>query len=463
MSNPPPFTSLPLSPSIQQVVRDVGYETMTPIQALVISPLLEGLDIIGQSRTGSGKTAAFAIPLLQKIEISSRKIQVLVLSPTRELCQQVAREFRSLGRFHKNLQVLTLSGGHPVYLDLRALEHGAQIIVGTPGRLLDHIERKTLDLGGVKTVILDEADRMLDMGFRDAIELILKKTPAQRQTALFSATFPSTIESLSQRYQRKPIRLTVEPSGVESPIEQQFYSVNEHEKPAALLAFLRSRQLESTLVFCNLKISVDELCQNLRQSGHSVDKLHGGLEQIEREKVMAKFRNSSTHVLIATDVAARGLDIAGLDAVVNFDMPREPESYIHRIGRTGRAGATGLSVTFVLPTEHPRLERLWGHIGEDFELKKASSLTANPVAKRPAEASMDTLSISAGRKDKLRPGDILGALTGDAGIKGEAVGKIEILDRMSFVALHRSVSATALSRLQSGKIKGRRFIVQMVH
>ncbi len=441
----------------------MGYHSLTPIQALSIPMLLEGRDLIGQSKTGSGKTAAFAIPFLEKTDTSTRQLQVLVLCPTRELCTQVAREVRKLGRYKKDLQVLILSGGHPVRLQLAPLEHGAQVVVGTPGRILDHLNRKSLDLSTVKTVVLDEADRMLDMGFRESIETILQKTAKERQTALFSATFPSTIENLSRRFQKNPQRVTVETDVAEVPdIEAIGYIVRAEKKPEALLAFLASRPLTSALVFCNLKVRVDEVATVLREAGLSSDRLHGDLEQSERERVMAKFRNRSTRFLVATDVAARGIDVAGLDAVVNYDLPSDPEQYVHRIGRTGRAGAKGLAVSFVTDVESAKLERIQAITGIELTLRHASELKTAPSEKPVAEVPMATISLGGGRKDKLRPGDILGALTGEGGLKGDQVGKIEILDRVAFVAVAQVAVRTALSHFQGGRIKGRRFTAQLV-
>lgn len=426
--------------------------------------LLDGRDLIGQSKTGSGKTAAFAIPFLEKTDTSTRQLQVLVLCPTRELCTQVAREVRKLGRYKKDLQVLILSGGHPVRLQLAPLEHGAQIVVGTPGRILDHLNRKSLDLSTVKTVVLDEADRMLDMGFRDSIETILQKTAKDRQTALFSATFPGTIENLSRRFQKNPERVTVEAPEAEIPdIEAIGYLVRAEKKPEALLAFLQSRPLTSALVFCNLKVRVDEVATVLREAGLSSDRLHGDLEQGDRERVMAKFRNRTTRFLVATDVAARGIDVQGLDAVVNYDLPSDPEQYVHRIGRTGRAGAKGLAVSFVTDVESPKLERIQAVTGIELTLRHSSELKGLPPPEKKAPTvSMATISLGGGRKDKLRPGDILGSLTGEGGLKGDQIGKIEILDRVSFVAVASEAARTALTHFQGGRIKGRRFTAQLV-
>jgi ATP-dependent RNA helicase DbpA len=460
--HPTKFEALKINADLQQVLKDLGYTQPTPIQALTLPILLEGRDVIGQSMTGSGKTAAFAIPLLEKIDTSTRETQALVLCPTRELCLQVANEIRRLGRYKKNVQALTLYGGHPTYLEIKPLKHGAQIIVGTPGRILDHLRRKTLDLSKIKIVVLDEADRMLDMGFRENIESILKTTPSERQTALFSATFPITIEALSKKYQRTPEKVVVETPASELPeIEQCIYRVDQEQKIDLLLSLLKSRPLDSVLIFCNLKVRIDEVLTALKKAGHSADALHGDLEQSARERVMAKFRNSSTKILVATDVAARGIDITGLDAVINFDMPADPSQYIHRIGRTGRAGAKGLALSLVTHKEDAKIERVNEATGASLSVQKPRSQASE--SKVPQKAKMDTLSIAGGRKEKLRKGDILGALTGEMGIKGEDVGTIEILDHSSFVAISKNASRTAFERLKQGRIKGRRFVVQWVN
>lgn len=456
------FEALKLSPALKVVIAQIGYTELTPVQERCIPLLLQGKDVTGQAKTGSGKTAAFAIGLLERIEIKSRTIQALVLCPTRELVTQVAEQIRKLGRYLPNLQVRTIFGGRPARFEVKSLEHGVHIIVGTPGRVIDHLGRGTLDFSNVQNVVLDEADQMLDMGFREKIEEILDKTPKTRQTALFSATFPPTIVALSRRYQKSPVHVVVEtPASNRPEIEQLVFRCSQEAKPDAVVKFLSTRPLESVLIFCNFKVSVDELATKLSAKGLSADRLHGDLDQHERDRVMAKFRNQSARILIATDVAGRGLDIAGLDAVINFDMPAEPEQYIHRIGRTGRAGLKGLAVTFVTDAEGPKLQRLQEATGVQLEIKPASSLVPSKGI-TAAKASMTTLSILGGRKNKLRPGDILGAITGDAGVPGDHVGKIEIQDRVSFVAIASPSAKTAYNYFQQGKIKGRRFQVEWV-
>ena len=455
------FESLGLSQGLLQAVRELGFSQPTPIQALAIPPLLQGRDLIGQSRTGSGKTAAFAIPCLEKVSTEKRELQLLVLCPTRELCTQVAGDIRKLGRFRKNLQVLGIFGGHPIWTQKRSLEHGAHVIVGTPGRLMDHIERKTIDLSFVRYVVLDEADRMLDMGFREKIESILATTAKSRQTILFSATFPPTIQGLSKRFQKDPEFIRVEEEGKAAPdIEQLGYVVRAEDRFPALLSVLYERRPESAIVFCNTKVAADELARELGKAGISAEAIHGDLEQWDRDRVMAKFRNHSILLLVATDVAARGLDISGLDAVINYELPAYEENYVHRIGRTGRAGKKGLAISFRTEKEAYKLQKIETYLGTTICELAPPSLKRGSTA---YAASVETLYIGAGRKEKIRPTDILGALTGEAGgLKGEYVGKIEILDRGSYVAISRGHSRIALQRLRNGTIKGRRFQVELV-
>ncbi|MGZ3708541.1 MAG: ATP-dependent RNA helicase DbpA, partial [Bdellovibrionota bacterium] len=406
------FSTLSLSPALLEVVRELGFTEMTPVQAQSIPLLLAGKDVIGQSKTGSGKTAAFTLPILEKIDLRTRRVQALILCPTRELCTQVAREMRKLGRRHPGLQVLILSGGQPMYPQLTALEKGVHIVVGTPGRVLDHLNRKKLDLSSVTTLVLDEADRMLDMGFEEDMEKILATVPASRQTVFFSATFPRTIEALSRKYQRAARRVTIEDTAQnEIQIRQQFYEVEHEAKLQALVWILQQNQPESAIIFCNQKATVIELTRAVTRLGVSAGELHGDLEQNERDRVMAKFRNRSTTVLVATDVAARGIDIENLDAVLNFDLPSQSEVYVHRIGRTGRAGKKGLAISLVTPRERSKIEMLEKLTGRPVERKTvaAASQLESVMEKKilNQDAAMQTLYISGGRKDKMRPGDIL--------------------------------------------------------
>ncbi len=459
------FDALTLSPALLSVVKELGYERPRPIQASSIPPLLAGKDLIGQSKTGSGKTAAFGLPLLQRLDPARRELSALVVCPTRELSAQVARELRKLGRKLPGLSVAVLSGGEPLRDQKNALEQGAQVVVGTPGRLLDHLQRKTLKLHRVSLVVLDEADRMLEMGFEQDVRKLLKALPPEHQTALFSATFPESILALSAKYQREPVRVTVaEESEAGAGIEQLVVHVAPAQKLEALRWVFQRYPHESALVFANLKATVAEVEAGLLASGVSVASLHGDLEQYDRDRVMAKFRNGSTRVLVATDVAARGIDLSALDLVVNFELPSQPEVYVHRIGRTGRSGRSGTAVALCAREEQPKLEAI-----EAFQRSTLSPIARDksavrektPLAER--EAKMETLRLSGGRKDKLRPGDILGALTGEAGgLAGTDIGKIEIHERFAYVAVAKQVSQRALSSLNAGRIKGLRIKAELV-
>ncbi len=439
---------------------EIGFTELTPIQAEAIPVLLGGKDLIGQSRTGSGKTLAFGLPILNQLEITRRKVQALVLCPTRELAVQVTRELRRLGRRFPGLNVAGLVGGQPVQSQLGGLRMGAHIVVGTPGRVLDHLKRGSLDLRECRQVVLDEADRMLDMGFQEQMEELLAEVPPDRQTVLFSATFPDSIESISAAYQRDPVRVTIE-GEQKAQIEQHLYTLAEEDKLNALLWAIQTYQPEQAIVFCNLKATVVELAACLVDAGVSAAALQGDLEQSERDRVMAQFRNSSLRLLVATDVAARGIDVADLALVVNFDLPK-PDIYLHRVGRTGRAGKSGVAISFALPGETYKVKELQA-VSTIEKRSPPATEELDAVSAPAAPAKMTTLFIGGGRKDKLRPGDILGALTGDAGgFSGADIGKIEIHDRFSYVAISSRVAEPAMHRLREGKIKGRKFRVELV-
>jgi ATP-independent RNA helicase DbpA len=456
------FGSLPLSPALLEVVQELGFTSLTPIQRESIPALLAGHDLIGQSKTGSGKTAAFTLPILQQLTLVPRALQAIVLCPTRELCTQVAREMRKLGRKHAGLQVAILSGGQPISIQRDALLSGAHIAVGTPGRVLDLLKRGDLKLAGVTMAVLDEADRMLEMGFAEDMESILGALPKKRQTVLFSATFPRTIEALSRSYQRDPVRVTIDDEASSNDIRQLAYLVTAEDKPKAVEAVLKAHAFESALLFCNHKAVVDELVQTLTKAGMSAERLHGDLEQRDRDRVMAKFRNRSIRILVATDVAARGLDVDDLDLVINVDLPVQIETYVHRIGRTGRAGKKGVAVSLFTSREQERLESIEKSTGVSIERSSLGAAKTPAASAKPAaqNADMVTLFIAGGRKDKVRPGDILGALTGEAGgFAGTDIGKIEIHDHFAYVAVAKHVAKAAVDSLSKGRIKGRRFKV----
>ncbi|MHC4847235.1 MAG: ATP-dependent RNA helicase DbpA [Planctomycetota bacterium] len=459
---PSGFASLALSPSLLAVVAELGYTEMTPIQAQGIPLLLDGEDIVGQAKTGSGKTAAFSLPILQKLDLDKRVLQAVVLCPTRELCAQVAREIRKLGRKHAGLHVLVISGGQPMRAQLAALEKGVHVVVGTPGRVLDHLGRRTLDLRQVSMAVLDEADRMLDMGFAEEMEKILAALPKARQTAFFSATFPGTIEEMSRTHQRDALRVTIDEPEEEIPqIRQLVLAAEPDEKLRALYRVLAEHPHDSALIFCHLKATVGELTNTLAEAGASAACLHGDLEQVDRDRVMAMFRNRSVRLLVATDVAARGIDVADLDLVINYDLPAKPDIYIHRIGRTGRAGKLGLAVSLATRRDDRKIAAIEERIGAPLERMTAGGADLTRQVARAAE--MGTIHIAGGRKDKVRPGDILGALTGEAGgLRGEQIGKIEIHDRRAYVAVARDVCRKAVDSLNNGRIKGRKFRASLV-
>lgn len=461
------FAAIGLSAKLFETTQELGYEKLTPIQAQSLPVILKGLDIVGQSKTGSGKTASFSLPILEKIDLDTPRLQALIMCPTRELSSQVAREIRRLGRRLPGLQVLVVSGGQPKYPQRMALKKGVHIVVGTPGRILDHLQGRSLDLRQVSTVVLDEADRMLDMGFEEDMELILGSLPKKRQMLFFSATFSDSIRKMSEKYQREPERITIEePIAAEINIQQSIYEVPEQEKHNALLMLMQHYPCESAIVFCNQKAVVKQLGVFLGRNKLSVGCLHGDLEQHERDRVMAKFRNSSVRILLATDVAARGIDIVDLDIVINFDMPLTADIYVHRIGRTGRAGKSGRAVTLMTPREKWKLPAF--EQNAKAEITRCKLADIKPTHVKPsqvaifARAQMQTLYISGGRKEKVRPGDILGALTGQAGrLKGSDIGKIEVHDHYSYVAVSSTVADLATKRLSEGKIKGRKFRVNL--
>ena len=465
---PTDFESLDLSPELLSVVAELGYERPTPVQSASIPILLAGRDLIGQSKTGSGKTAAFALPILQRIDLAQRSIQALVICPTRELSAQVAREFRALGRRHAGLAVLELVGGQMRKPQRESIARGAHIVVGTPGRVLDLLQDGALQPDTIGMLVLDEADRMLDMGFGPDVHSIVTALPYERQTALFSATFPASISALSAEYQRDAERVTIdEPERANFEIQQLQVIVEPRDRFHSLCWVLNEFPHESALIFCNFKATVAELTEALVRGGISADRLDGDLEQFHRDQVLARFRNHSVRLLVATDVAGRGIDIKGLDLVINFEIPQQTEAYVHRIGRTGRAGKTGIAISIAIAGQDARLRAIEERTGTGIEELTRNSDDHRGVdellrslAQRP---KMQTILISGGRKDKVRPGDILGALTGEAGgLRGEQVGKIEIQERLSYVAVAQSVCHAAVKRLNSGRIKGKRFRATLV-
>ena len=454
------FNTLPLSAAMLANLDSLGYAEMTQIQAQSLPVILKGLDLIAQAKTGSGKTAAFGIGLLNPINPRYFGCQALVMCPTRELADQVAKEIRRLARAEDNIKVLTLCGGVSLGPQIASLEHGAHVIVGTPGRIQQHLRKGSLVLDGLNTLILDEADRMLDMGFFDAIASIIGKTPARRQTLLFSATYPAGIKQLAADFMRNPQQVKVESLHTDNQIEQRFIEIDPQHRLEAVTRVLGHYRPQSCVAFCFTKQQCEDVVAHLTAKGIVAQALHGDLEQRDRDQVLTMFANRSSSVLVATDVAARGLDIDGLDMVINVELARDAEIHVHRVGRTGRAGEKGIAVSLVAPAEGHRAQAI-----EDLQkspLRWDSLDSLKNKGGEPLLPVMTTLCIAAGRKDKLRPGDILGALTGDAGIPGKQVGKIAIFDFQAFVAVERALAKQAMQRLNSGKIKGRALKVRII-
>ena len=453
------FATLPLKPALLASLDALGYTEMTPVQAQSLPPMLEGRDVIAQARTGSGKTAAFGLALLQALQAETIRLQALVLCPTRELADQVGKSIRKLAANIPNVKLLTLCGGMPLGPQLASLTHDPHIVVGTPGRVQEHLKRGSLHGGGIQVLVLDEADRMLDMGFAEAIDDIIGRIARHHQTLLFSATYPDEIRAVSQRVQKDPIEVTVAvPADGKPAIEQRFHEVEPAQKPDALAQLLAGERGGQALVFCNMRREVDAVAQELDRRGFSALALHGDMEQRDRDEVLVRFANHSCAVLVATDVAARGLDIAALPLVISYDIAHDPETHTHRIGRTGRAGEAGLAVTLCTPRERPKATNIEETNGAPLPWRPLK--IAPPRGKTLHLAPMKTLVIDAGRQDKLRPGDILGALTGDAGLDAKDIGKIDVFATRAYVAITRALADKALERLRAGRIKGRNFRVR---
>lgn len=519
------FRALGLSEQTLRAVQEAGFEEPTPVQSQSIPILQVGNDLIAQAQTGTGKTAAFALPLADMLDASQRHTQAIILAPTRELCVQVAEETLSLTRY-RGLRVVPIYGGQPIERQFRALSYGPQIVVGTPGRVLDHINRKTLDLSRIRVVVLDEADEMLNMGFLDDVEAILKETPAERQTALFSATIPPRIAALARDYLRDPKRVTVESKQrTVEQITQTYYEVAASQKVEALSRILAMAAPTSTILFCRTRRDVDELGEALQSRGYEAETLHGEMNQAARDRVMSRFRTGQADLLIATDVAARGLDIDQVTHVINYDIPWDVENYIHRIGRTGRAGRSGEAITLISPRERRQLKMIERFINAPIRLARVPTsadiatrrreklhdelrtvltegntspfrplvdeLTAggaydaaavaaaalhllSQARKAPEEGAFDDdqldaesepgmtrLFLQVGRQDGIRAGDIVGAIANEAGVSGNAIGAIDILDKSTFVDVPSSDAPAIIRALGQAEIRGRRIFVDI--
>lgn len=453
------FSTLNALPAAQLAnLTELGYLTMTPVQAAALPTILAGKDVRVQAKTGSGKTAAFGLGLLQRIEATLFQTQSLVLCPTRELAEQVAGELRRLARFLPNTKILTLCGGQPFGAQRDSLQHAPHIIVATPGRLLDHLQKGTVSLDALQTLVMDEADRMLDMGFSDAIDEVIRFAPADRQTLLFSATWPPAIAAISGRVQRDPLAIEIDSVDALPAVEQQFFETSQRGKIPLLQKLLSQHQPASCVVFCNTKKDCQSVCDSLNAAGQSALSLHGDLEQRDRDQTLVRFANGSSRVLVATDVAARGLDIKSLELVINYELAWDPEVHVHRIGRTARAGESGLAISLCAPEEAQRANIL----SEMLQLK-LNWMTA-PAGDNitPLHAEMATLCIDGGKKAKMRAGDVLGALTGDMGFDGADIGKINVHPAHVYVAIRQGVAQKAYKQLLNGKIKGKNCRVRLL-
>lgn len=516
------FEELNLSKELQRAIDEMGFEEATPIQAQAIPPIFKGRDVTGQAQTGTGKTAAFGIPILDMVDPEEKVLQAIILCPTRELAIQVSEELRELSKYKSGISILPVYGGQPIERQIRALKRGVQIAIGTPGRVMDHMRRHTLKMNNVKMAVLDEADEMLDMGFQEDIEKILKKTPTQRQTLMFSATMPKPILELAKNYQKNPQLVKVVHKELTVPnIEQYYFEIKEKMKLEALSRLIDVYNPNLSLVFCNTKRRVDRLLLQLQARGYSADALHGDMTQNQRDRVMNKFKTGAIDILVATDVAARGLDVDDVDAVFNYDVPQNEEYYVHRIGRTGRAGRTGKAFTFVvgrdiyklrdiqryaktkiirkpIPTlmdvEETKTNQLLEEvkdvalqgglakyihlvenlIEEDFtSLDIAAALLKMFLSKDVAEqeSAMDfentggapgmaRLFINIGRKHRISPRDIVGAIAGETGMPGKLIGTIDIFDKFTFVEVPREYAQDVLSIMKNNQIKGKRINIE---
>ncbi|GAA0807772.1 ATP-dependent helicase [Clostridium sp. AF19-22AC] len=517
------FEELGLCPEIMKAIKNMGFEEASPIQAKAIPVMRTGKDIIGQAQTGTGKTAAFGIPLLEKIDPKNKKLQAVVLCPTRELAIQVAEEIRNLAKYMHAIKVLPIYGGQEIVKQIRSLKSGTQLIIGTPGRVMDHMRRKTIKMEDVHTVVLDEADEMLNMGFREDIETILEGVPEDRQTVLFSATMPQAILDITKKFQKDAQLVKVTKKELTVPnIEQYYYEVRPKNKEEVLARLLDIYTPKLSVVFCNTKRQVDLLVNGLLGRGYFAAGLHGDLKQAQRDRVMQGFRSGKTDILVATDVAARGIDVDEVEAVFNYDLPQDDEYYVHRIGRTGRAGREGRSFSFVSGKEVYKLKEIQRYCKTKIYAQKVPSLNDVATTKMDnilseidsvietedltkylqaienkvnesdytamdmaaaflkmssgqnevnqeemdfgdtgaEEAGMVRLFINIGKKNKAKPGDIVGALAGESGIPGKVIGSIDMFDKYTFVEVPREYARDVLNAMNNAKIKGKSVAVE---
>ncbi len=441
------FDTLALRTPLKEALKRLEFTTMTPIQSTALPVILDKKDCIAQAATGSGKTLAFGLGVLERINPKSFGIQSLILCPTRELAEQVAKVLRSLASEIGNIKILTLCGGVPMRGQLHSLKHGAHIIVGTPGRVLKLLQMDAFDPAQIQTVVLDEADQMIDMGFIEDITSILGFTPPARQSLLFSATFPDSIQTITSEFMKNPVMLQAQHAISKPKIEEIAYLCN--DKLPAIAKVLHIHGITNTIIFCNTKVDANALCDDLNRIGVHALTLHGDMEQFDRNEAIIQFRNLSAPILVATDVAGRGIDIDGLDAIINYEVPIQNERYVHRIGRTGRAGKNGIAITLVNHYQHERF----------LELQRSITPIEIPSVKDvyPLKTLMQTICIDAGKKEKLRAGDIVGALIHECGLSKDEIGKIDQLDHLSYVAIPRSKAETVHKILINKPIKGKNF------
>lgn len=456
----PSFAELPLKSALFTNLKVLGFDAMTEVQSLALGDVLKGKDVIVQAKTGSGKTAVFGLGILNQITVDHLAVQSLVLCPTRELADQVAAEIRRLAQGIPNVKIITLCGGAATRRQQTSLEHGAHIVIGTPGRIQDLLDRGSLQLGELSHLVLDEADRMMDMGFQDALDAIMAFVPNNRQTLLFSATYPATIEQMAQRIMKQPVMIEVAGNN-DADIQQFYYFVkNNSDRIEGIQKLILANRPKSVLVFCNTKVDVNEVAGALKGFGFHVLALHGDMEQKDRDQTLIRFANNSATVLVATDVAARGLDIDALDMVINYHVASDVEVHLHRIGRTGRGGNQGTAHSFFADKESYKMTRLAEYLGT--EIKRSQLPSQSVLHEKTYKSPMMTIRISGGKKQKLRAGDILGALTGANGIAGDAVGKINLFDMYAYVAVNREVATTAMNKLRNDKLKGKTFKVWLL-
>lgn len=475
------FNEFKLSSDILKALNGLGYHEATEVQAQVIPTILNKEDLIVQSKTGSGKTASYGIPVCEQIDWEENKPQALILTPTRELAVQVQEELMHIGRF-KRLKVVAVYGKSPFKDQVRELKQKTHIVVGTPGRVLDHIERGTLNLQQIKSVILDEADEMLNMGFIETVEMILKMTPKARQTMLFSATMPNAIKKLAKNYLSQPIEIKIESKSIATDlVEHALYPVRMQEKVRLLQDLLTVENPGRCIVFCSTREAVDALYQGLKAKGYPVNRLHGGMEQRDRLEVMRNFKMGQFSFLVATDVAARGIDVSDLTHVFNFDLPEDQESFVHRIGRVGRAGKVGKAITFVTPFETKLLEQIQAYIGFELpvierpvatEVEKARAAFEAKLKERPkikvqkhADVNKEIMKIylNGGKKKKLRAIDFVGTILSIDGVEKEDIGIIDIQENVTYIDILNGKGWTVVDGLKTKTIKGKKLKAQKAY